>query len=77
MAPNPPIIPPRIGNIYMDKVCPNRYVEMYQLFQMDVAGDTYHLKRMSSNFATSDVVLVTLNQLNTFYQIRVNYVGHK
>jgi len=63
---------PKLNNIYMDKICPARYAEQYRLFQMDVIGNTYHLSSLSTN----QITLVTLVELNTFYYLRTNYVGH-
>lgn len=63
---------PKLHNIYMDKICPARYVEEYELVKMDPPNNCYSLRKTSTN----EIELVTLIDLNTFYQIRVNYRGH-
>jgi len=63
---------PKLHNIYMDKICPARYAEQYELIKINAQGNTYSLRKLSTN----EVNLVTLIELGTFYQIRVNYVGH-
>lgn len=63
---------PKLHNIYMDKICANRYADTYELVGINAPGNTYSLRKVSTN----QISLVTLVELNTFYYIRTNYVGH-
>jgi len=63
---------PKLHNIYMDKIVAVRYADQYELVKINSAGNTYSLRKLSTN----QISLVTLIELNTFYQIRTNYIGH-
>ena len=75
--PRPPVpgsspLYPKLHNIYMDKIVAQRYADQYELVKIDVANDTYSLRKLSTN----EISLVRLETLNVFYQIRTNYIGH-
>ncbi len=69
-----PFVPlsPKLHNIYMDKICPNRYADSYELVGVNAPNNTYSLRKLSTNA----IVLVTIQELAAFYYLRTNYVGH-